>query len=332
MTKISNKWWKDLKYKVTHRQEGIYYSEDGMGKKHTCENCGFEYEGQFCPRCSQRADAKRFTFRNVFDNFLEVFDYNNRNVLKTVVELIYRPGYMIRDYISGHRASYYPPIKLLFFVCVLYAVVYNFDFVTKDESSIEDVRKGLNESTAQISKFADTTKKTTVNLPIELKAEAKTDQNIKEAEKLNEMAAGLVDWFLKWTKSHRALSTLASIFLLSFFCRIMFAKAPKGPFNLTEHFFSLVYVNCTLMLLATIYLLIIQKYSDKDIGVLPLYISFPYCVIAYKQLFGYKWIGTIFRIIAVQLLNLFATFILIILFFGFYVILMQVFGIVHFIS
>lgn len=345
----SNKWWQNLWYKITHRREGVYYSEDGMDQKHVCANCGLEYEGQFCPRCSQKAGVKRFTFRNVFDNFLEVFDYNNRNVLKTVVELCYRPGYMIRDYITGHRASYYPPIKLLFFVCVLYAVVYNFDFVKKDESTREDLKKGVEASATRfsnedvsvkdisakdVSTIDDTIKlsNVTVALPLELKEGADNETNRKELEKLSTKAAAVVDWFLQWTKNNRALSTLASIFLLSFFCRMMFRKAPYGPFNLTEHFFALVYVNCALMLFASVYLLIVQEYSDRDIGILPLFISFPYCVIAYKQLFGYKWIATIFRMIAVQMLNLLATFILIVLFFVFYVLFMQFMGVVHFIA
>lgn len=320
MAKSSKKWYSNFWHRVMHRDEGVYYTEDGMSESHVCQNCGFEYVGQFCPRCSQRADTKKFTFKGVLGNLLDVFDYNNRNVLKTIVELFYRPGYMIRDYVAGHRATYYPPIKLLFFVCVIYTLIFNMDIIEKRIKSAEDYQREMDLS----GEVSDST-----NLGIHFEAgykdalDKKDNDSAYDAEKARELlaiGAKLVHSYAEWSRKHLALNTLVSIILLTFFCRLMFRKAPKGSFNLTEHFYTLIYLNCALMIIATLYLLIVRRYNESDTfsGVLPFYIPFIYCVIAYKQLFGYKWIGTIIRFLAAQLLNIIALIVLVILAFAIY--------------
>ena len=71
------------------------YDNTGMEKEHTCLACKLRYKGRYCPRCGQSADTQRFTIKNIFDKTLEVWDYNEKSVFGTVLELIYRPGYLI---------------------------------------------------------------------------------------------------------------------------------------------------------------------------------------------------------------------------------------------
>jgi hypothetical protein len=46
-------------------------------------------------------------------NFLDIWGLGNRPMFRTVMELFWRPGYMVRDYLNGHRNFYFPPFKLL---------------------------------------------------------------------------------------------------------------------------------------------------------------------------------------------------------------------------
>ena len=100
----------ELGHSITHPKESKRYDFKGMHTKHTCANCGLEYEGRFCPRCGQKASTKRLTPGNLISSILEVGDFNNRSILGTIIDLFYRPGYFMRDFLKGHRAPYYAPI------------------------------------------------------------------------------------------------------------------------------------------------------------------------------------------------------------------------------
>lgn len=44
-------------------------------------------------------------------------------MLYSILQLLLRPGYMIREYISGRRQVSFPPVKMLFIVTVVYALI-----------------------------------------------------------------------------------------------------------------------------------------------------------------------------------------------------------------
>lgn len=66
---------------------------------HTCKNCGKTFHGNFCPDCGQTQDTPRFTIRNAFQNILSGFFNIDNGFSRNLLEFLYRPGYMIRDYI-----------------------------------------------------------------------------------------------------------------------------------------------------------------------------------------------------------------------------------------
>ena len=78
---------------------------------HRCLTCGEEYQGNYCPQCGQSAKIGRYSFKNALLLFLDVWGMGNRGMFRTVRDLILRPGYMIRDYISGMQMAYFPPFR-----------------------------------------------------------------------------------------------------------------------------------------------------------------------------------------------------------------------------
>ena len=85
--------------------------------------CGLEYQGNYCPCCGQSARIGRYSFKKAFLLFLDVWGVGNRGMFRTLRDLILRPGYMIRDYISGMQMAYFPPFKLLFLLVALNLIV-----------------------------------------------------------------------------------------------------------------------------------------------------------------------------------------------------------------
>lgn len=87
---------------------------------HSCKNCKTKFTGNYCPNCSQTYNTPRFTIRNAFQNILSGFFNIDNGFSRNLLELLYRPGYMIRDYLSGKRVHYFKPFQTLFVLAALY--------------------------------------------------------------------------------------------------------------------------------------------------------------------------------------------------------------------
>ncbi|MBO7610282.1 MAG: DUF3667 domain-containing protein [Muribaculaceae bacterium] len=94
-------------------------------ERHHCENCGYDFAGKFCPHCSQKAGLKKISWKSVFQSTAEVWGMNNRSLLYSLWQLIWRPGYLISDYINGKRQVSFPPVKMLVVMGVISVLIDN---------------------------------------------------------------------------------------------------------------------------------------------------------------------------------------------------------------
>lgn len=85
-----------------------------------CKNCGTTYAGNFCNRCGQSRDTPRFRLRNAVKNALGGLSNIDTGFGHTLVELLYRPGYMINDFLAGKRVPYFRPFQTLFVLAAIY--------------------------------------------------------------------------------------------------------------------------------------------------------------------------------------------------------------------
>ena len=121
--------------------------------KHVCTTCGTQYEGNYCPRCGQSSKIGRYSFKNAFLLFLDVWGLGNRGMFRTIRDLILRPGYMIRDYLQGMQMAYFPPFKLFFLLIALSLLVesgLNIKGANRFEESMEMFDKIEQENTQQV--------------------------------------------------------------------------------------------------------------------------------------------------------------------------------------
>ena len=88
-----------------------------------CHNCGTEFADNFCPRCGQRAGVGRVGWKSVRESIAILWGLDSRSLGSTLFQLLLRPGYLVRDYISGHRQVSFPPVKMLVLVSLLAVIV-----------------------------------------------------------------------------------------------------------------------------------------------------------------------------------------------------------------
>ena len=92
-------------------------------ERHRCENCGYDFKGKYCPRCSQKAGLSKISWKSVIESTAEVWGLGNRSMLYSLWQLIWRPGYFISDYINGKRQVSFPPLKMLVIMGVISVIV-----------------------------------------------------------------------------------------------------------------------------------------------------------------------------------------------------------------
>lgn len=92
-------------------------------ESHTCSSCGTVFQGNYCPRCGQSARVERFSFKKAALLFLDVWGVGNRSMFRSIRDLMLRPGFMIRDYLSGMQSAYFPPFKMFFLLTAFSLIV-----------------------------------------------------------------------------------------------------------------------------------------------------------------------------------------------------------------
>ncbi|MCA0933428.1 DUF3667 domain-containing protein [Lutimonas saemankumensis] len=90
-----------------------------------CLNCGTRLttDDNFCSRCGQVNDTKRLSVKQYFSEYLSGFlNFDNR-FLKTVIPLVFKPGFVTKEYVDGKRMKYVNPFQLYLHISILFFLV-----------------------------------------------------------------------------------------------------------------------------------------------------------------------------------------------------------------
>ncbi|SDR08903.1 Protein of unknown function [Chryseobacterium soldanellicola] len=83
-------------------------------QKKSCLNCGHQISDEFCPHCGQKSDTARITPRSLIKNdILGLIWHVEARFFRTLKHILFEPGRMAMDYISGKRIIYYNLFSLL---------------------------------------------------------------------------------------------------------------------------------------------------------------------------------------------------------------------------
>jgi hypothetical protein len=91
-------------------------SKENLRKDKTCLNCSHVVEKRFCANCGQENTQPRKTFHHLFTHFAEDLVHYDGAFWKTVKALLFKPAVLTKEYLSGKRKTYVPPVKLYIFI------------------------------------------------------------------------------------------------------------------------------------------------------------------------------------------------------------------------
>ncbi|MBQ8706340.1 MAG: DUF3667 domain-containing protein [Paludibacteraceae bacterium] len=288
MIHIKEKWrafceWQRQPYQVAAKSPEL----------HCCRTCGEEFMGNYCPRCGQSYRIGRYSFKNAMLLFLDVWGLGNRGMFRTLRDLLLRPGYMIRDYISGMQMAYFPPFKLLFLLTALQLAVSS-GFNLKDlnfwgtatEQSVE-------ETVAPVATD-------------KVKDKVKDEVDKAEPDEKSFQYAGR--WLGKKAEEfgdkYRNLLVLITLLGMSIFIYFFVRKSPNiSDLRFSELLVAQVYT-WNMMSIYNIVLIFLGIGLDRRILIL-----LP--IISLKQLTGFSWWRTILAVAVSYLLFLIFAFVVV---------------------
>jgi hypothetical protein len=103
-----------------------------------CLNCGtfLSQDDLFCSHCGQKRLAREdMSFRHLIgDSFLDYFHFDSK-FFRTILPLLYKPGWLTLEYMKGRRKSYVEPFKLFLVISVIYFLLLPFSKEETDKVS-----------------------------------------------------------------------------------------------------------------------------------------------------------------------------------------------------
>jgi hypothetical protein len=76
--------------------------------------------GHYCAACGQRLEAPVQSLWHFTREATEDLTHTDSRLWRTLGALLFRPGYLTREFLAGRRASYLPPVRLYLVISVVF--------------------------------------------------------------------------------------------------------------------------------------------------------------------------------------------------------------------
>lgn len=85
-----------------------------------CLSCGTALKGEYCHYCGQKRLKHEHGALGTFVHFIGDFFHFDSLIFRSLIPLLFRPGFLTKEYVSGRRASYLNPIKMYVFLSIVF--------------------------------------------------------------------------------------------------------------------------------------------------------------------------------------------------------------------
>lgn len=305
-----------------------------LNQKTVCENCEEPLLGEFCHKCGQKnMDTNLGFFKLIAWLFKEFINWDSK-VFKTFKYLLFKPGYLSKQFRLGKRATYMHPLRLYVF-CTFFYFTLVFATNSSNPSAKEDKRTfGQIIDSVQTSKAKlKAINKQKVNTPDSSKTKVKykfdfnANQNglqikVPDTEEVDSIQNPLVKKFLKKmdsfdnTKINSKLLSYAPKFLffilpvIALFLGLFYIR--NKQFYFFNHFVYITHNHSFLFSWLFISTLITEIFSPSKVlgdwidGIIFLY-AFIYLFISLKVAYGQSWFKTIIKFLLISTSYIFLT-------------------------
>jgi hypothetical protein len=142
-------------------------------KETNCLNCGTQVIGRYCHDCGQENIEPKESVWHLISHFFQDITHFDGKFFTSLKDLIFKPGFLSREYMLGRRARYLHPIRMYLFTSAIFFLIF-FSLYKIDEKSIKigSTLMGLSYddiSKMDSAKLSEFTKKINDGKPLTLK-------------------------------------------------------------------------------------------------------------------------------------------------------------------
>ena len=236
---------------------------------------------------------ERITVKRAVLSFMETWGLGSRNIFYTMWHLIWRPGYMMSDYLNGRRKRYLQPF-FMFFVLTLILV---------QMAWVLDV---------QLPKNRDMTMEV-----FDLMSKHSDWFSVQQMTYIFK-AAHWIDWLHDWRDANRAWDLIIHSIGICLVTWLLWRKSPRvgqaewaidsgtivEGYNFAEIMTAIAYILCQFQLISMFSLVCFHQLPFDHIqgyALIPSLIIFTVLLIDFIQLFQRDWWPTIWRTALIML-------------------------------
>lgn len=140
-----------------------------------CDNCHTVLHGAFCHQCGQEKKSYIRNVSGVITEFFGEFSNWDTRVWQTLIPLWFRPGFLSRRYVAGHRVPYVPPLRLYLFTSIIAFLIF--------ARLVPDVPVTVNPDGEQLANVVSQTKGTLSDVMADIKRDVEQEKQQKQEQK-----------------------------------------------------------------------------------------------------------------------------------------------------
>jgi len=89
----------------------------------TCLNCGTQLYGRYCHLCGQENIEPKENFTHLVNHFFQDVTHFDGKFFSTLKLLLFKPGFLSKEYLKGKRADYLHPVRMYIFTAFVFFLV-----------------------------------------------------------------------------------------------------------------------------------------------------------------------------------------------------------------
>ncbi len=99
-----------------------------------CLNCGAVVQSRFCSECGQENVELKEDFFHLAGHVIADFFHFDSKFFRTIIPLFTKPGYLTKEYWAGRRVRYVHPLRLFFFIAIVFMISMTFFYSHFDKA------------------------------------------------------------------------------------------------------------------------------------------------------------------------------------------------------
>ena len=98
-------------------------------KEKNCLNCGTTVIGKYCHNCGQENIVPKESVWHLVTHFFNDITHFAGKFFSTLKDLLFKPGFLSKEYIKGRRATYLNPVRMYLFTSFIFFLYFLFRII-----------------------------------------------------------------------------------------------------------------------------------------------------------------------------------------------------------